>query len=107
MADTLAGKGYVVTTSSVAALTAGAGETITLIGLTVANIHASTGSWVTADVIRSAGTDSEIAHEINIPVNDSLDLLQGKVILNATDTLNLKAENVSSLEATLSYLLQT
>lgn len=107
MADTLAGKGYVITASSVAALTAGAGETITLIGLTVANIHASTASWVTADVIRSTGTDSEIAHEINIPINDSLDLLQGKVILNATDTLNLKAENISSLEATLSYLLQT
>ena len=52
MADTLTGKGYAVTTSMAAALTAASGETITLIGVTVANIHAPTNSWVTVDVVR-------------------------------------------------------
>jgi len=107
MADTLTGKGYAVTTSDAAALTAGGSETITLIGITIANIHATTASWVTANIVRSGGDDSELAHQVSIPVNDSLDLLQGKVILNNNDALWLDAENASSLEASLSYLVQT
>tara|TARA_Y100000034_G_C6521357_1_gene224372 strand:- start:116 stop:439 length:324 start_codon:yes stop_codon:yes gene_type:complete len=107
MADILTGKGYAITTTDAAALTAGASETITLIGVTIANIHASTASWVTANVVRSGGVDSELAHQISIPINDSLGLLQGKVILNSNDALWLDAENASSLEASLSYLVQT
>jgi len=106
MADTLTGKGYAVTASSLAALTAGGSETITLIGITIANVHATDACWVTADVIRS-GTNSELAHQVSIPVNDSLDLLQGKVVLNSNDVLKLQAEAISKLEASLSYLVQT
>jgi hypothetical protein len=107
MADVLTGKGYVITTTMAAALTAGGSETITLIGVTIANIHASAGSWVTVDIVRSGGVDSELAHEIEIPVNDSLDILQGKVVLNANDALWLDAEINSHLEASISYLVQT
>ena len=107
MAEVLTGKGYAITTTDAAALTAGAGETITLIGITIANIHASTASWVTANVVRSGGVDSELAHQVSIPINDALDILQGKVILNANDALWLDAEANSSLEASLSYLVQT
>ena len=107
MANTLTGKGYAITTTDAAALTAGGSETITLIGVTIANIHATTASWVTANVVRSGGVDSELAHQIDIPINDALDLLQGKVVLNAGDALWLDAENASSLEASLSYLVQT
>ena len=107
MANTLTGKGYAITTSDAAALTAGGSETITLIGVTIANIHATTASWVTANVVRSGGVASELAHQISIPINDALDLLQGKVVLNAGDALWLDAETASSLEASLSYLVQT
>jgi len=107
MADTLTGKGYAITTSDAAALTAGGAEVITLIGVTIANIHATDASWVTANIVRSGGVDSELAHQINIPVNDSLDLLQGKVVLNNSDALWLDAENNSNLEASISYLVQT
>ena len=107
MADTLTGKGYAITTTDAAALTAASGQTITLIGVTISNIHASTASWVTANVVRSSGVDSELAHQISIPVNDSLDLLQGKVVLNTADALWLDAENNSNLEASISYLVQT
>jgi len=107
MADTLTGKGYAITTSDAAALTAGGGEVITLIGVTIANIHATDPSWVTANIVRSGGVDSELAHQINIPVNDSLSLLQGKVVLNNSDALWLDAENNSNLEASISYLVQT
>lgn len=107
MAEVLTGKGYVVTETNAAALTAGGSETITLIGVTIANIHASAGSWVSADVVRSGGVNSELAHQVEVPVNDSLDLLQGKVVLNSGDALWLDAEANSHLEASISYLVQT
>lgn len=108
MADVLTGKGYAITTTDAAGLTAGASETITIIGLSVGNIHASVASWVTVNVVRSGGVDSELAHQVNIPINDTLDILNGgKVILNSNDAIWFDAENVSSLEASISYLVQT
>jgi hypothetical protein len=107
MADVLTGKGYAITTTDAAALTAGGSEVITLIGVTVSNIHASAGSWVTVNIVRSGGVDSELAHQIEIPVNDSLDILQGKVVLNNSDAIWFDAEANSHLEASISYLVQT
>ena len=107
MADVLKGKGYAITTTDAAALTAGGSEVITLIGVTVSNIHASAGSWVTVNIVRSGGVDSELAHQIEIPVNDSLDILQGKVVLNNSDAIWFDAEANSHLEASISYLVQT
>jgi len=108
MADTLTGAGYLVTTSLAAGLTAGASETITLIGVTIANVHATDACWVTAHINRTgAGVDTELCHVLSIPVNDSLDLLQGKVVLNSSDAIEFQAEANSKLEATLSYLVQT
>ena len=101
------GKGYAITTTDGAALTAGGSEIITLIGVTVSNIHASAGSWVTVNIVRSGGVDSELAHQIEIPVNDSLDILQGKVVLNNSDAIWFDAEANSHLEASISYLVQT
>jgi len=107
MADVLTGKGYAVTTTDTAALTAAAGQTITLIGLTIGNIHASSSAWVTANIVRSGGVDSEFAHQVSVPTNDSLDLLQGKIVLNTGDSLFLDGEANASLEASISYLVQT
>ena len=106
MADTLTGKGYPLTTTNSSVLAAGGSETITLIGITIANIHATDAAWVTADIVRS-GDNSELCHQISIPVNDSLDILQGKVVLNSGDALWLDAEADNKLEASLSYLVQT
>ena len=107
MANTLTGKGYAVTTTDAAALTAASGQTITMIGITVANIHATTAAWVTINVVRSGGVDTELAHQISIPINDALDPLQGKVVLNTGDAIWFDAEANSSLEASLSYLVET
>ena len=101
------GKGYAITTTDGASLRAGGSEIITLIGVTVSNIHASAGSWVTVNIVRSGGVDSELAHQIEIPVNDSLDILQGKVVLNNSDAIWFDAEANSHLEASISYLVQT
>jgi len=108
MADTLTGAGYAVTTSMAAGLTAGASETITLIGVHITNIHATDACWVSCDVVRSGGTDSELAHQVSIPVNDSLNVLNnGKVILNNNDAIHFQAEANSKLEVAISYLVQT
>jgi hypothetical protein len=108
MADVLAGKGYAITTTDAAGISAGAGEIITIIGLSVGNIHASAASWVTVNVVRSGGVDSELAHQVNIPVNDALDILNGgKLILNNSDAVWFDAEANSHLEASISYLVQT
>jgi hypothetical protein len=108
MADVLTGKGYAITTTDAAGLTASSSQVITIIGLSVANIHATTAAWVTVNVVRSGGVDTELAHQVNIPINDALDILNGgKLILNNSDAVWFDAEANSSLEASISYLVQT
>lgn len=107
MADVLTGKGYLVTTSLAAGLTASASETITIIGCQVSNVHSTTASWLTAHINRSGGVDTELCHELSIPVNDAFNPVQNKIVLNPSDALEFQAENASSLEATISYLVQT
>ncbi len=108
MADTLHMVNADVTTSDPTVLTAGGGETLTVIGCQVANMHASTACWLTATVYQSGGgTNAIICKEVNIPVNDSLNPIQGKLVLETGDYIKMDAENASSLEATISYLKQT
>ena len=107
MADVLTGKGYVATTSQAAGLTAGGSETITLIGCAVANVNESSAYWITAIINRDGGVDTELCHKISIPVSDSLDLLQGKVVLNSGDSIDFIGEAGAALEINLSYLVQT
>ncbi len=108
MADTLHMVSADVGTSYAAALTAGSGETLTIIGCQIANMHASTASHISAKVVQSGGgSESIIAHEINIPVNDAFNPVQGKLVLETGDALHLNSQNASSLEATISYLKQT
>ena len=108
MADTLTGKGYAITNSNATALSAGGSETITIIGCTIANKHATDACWVSVTVNRTGGgVDTKLVNQISIPVNDSLDILQGKVVLNSSDVLEMQAEASSKLDATLSYLVQT
>ena len=108
MADTLHMVNADVTTSDPTVLTAGGGETLTVIGCQVANMHASTACWLTATVYQSGGsTNAIICKEVNIPVNDSLNPIQGKLVLETGDYIKMDAENASSLEAPISYLKQT
>lgn len=107
MPNTLTGGGYAVTTSLTAGLTAGASEIITIIGCNIANVDATDACWVTVNVNRNSGTDTELAHQISIPVNDSLNPIQGKLVLGNSDALEFQAEANSKLEVTFSYLSQT
>ncbi len=108
MADTLHMVNADVTTSDPTVLTAGSGETLTIIGCQIANMHASTNCHVTVTVHQSGGGSNAIlCNQVNIPVNDSLNPIQGKLVLETGDFIKMDAENSSSLEVTISYLKQT
>ena len=67
MADTLKGVSHVLTTAlSGSELTAGSGETITIIGLQVANIHATNAGTLDVKVDRGADDDAYVVKGISI-----------------------------------------
>ena len=108
MADTLKGVSHVLTTAlSGSELAAGSGETITIIGLQVANIHATNAGTLDVKVDRGADDDAYVVKGISIPVTDTLSVLQGKLVLETGDKIQMKADAASTLEANVSYLLQT
>ena len=97
-----------VSTSDPTVLTAGSGETLTIIGCQVANMHATTACHLTVTVYQTGGgTNAILCNQVNIPINDSLNPIQGKLVLETGDYIKMDAENASSLEATISYLKQT
>jgi|TARA_R100001530_G_scaffold71212_2_gene50424 hypothetical protein len=97
-----------VASSYGAALTAGSGETLTIIGCQIANMHATDACHISAKVVQNgAASESILCHEVNIPINDSFNAILGKCVLEDGDALHLNAEAVSKLEATISYLKQT
>ena len=109
MADTLHMVSYDVTASYGSALAAGSGETLTVIGCQIANMHATDACHISAKVVQASGSPSEsiLCHEVSIPVNDSFNAILGKCVLETGDALHLNAEAASKLEATISYLKQT
>tara|TARA_R110002012_G_scaffold285642_2_gene476842 strand:- start:1300 stop:1644 length:345 start_codon:yes stop_codon:yes gene_type:complete len=112
MADVLKSAGYAIVHSAITdaanrALIGTSSKAYTIIGLQIANIHATDAATLECKIDSSAGTDSTIVKDISIPVNDTLQLLQGgKLVLNASDVLRMKADASSKLEATISYLEQ-
>lgn len=108
MANTLTSTFADLTTSDPTVLTAGSGETLTIIGCNIANVHATTAAWVTVTVYASGGgTNAILCKEVNIPVNDAFNPILGKLILTTGMYLKMDAQANSSLEVTLSYLKQT
>ena len=108
MADTLHMVSHDVASSYGAALTAGSGETLTIIGCQIANVHATDACNISAKVVQSGGgSESILCHEVSIPVNDSFNAILGKCVLETGDALHLNAQAASKLEATISYLKQT
>ena len=94
-----------VGTSYGTAYTCPSSTTAIVIGLNAANMHASTASWVSMKTVTSGGgSEAIMAHQINVPINDSFNPVQGKLVLEASDYIQLRAENASSIEATISIL---
>ena len=94
-----------VTTSYATAYTCPGATTAIVIGLNAANMHASTASWVSMKTVTTGGgSEAIMAHQINVPINDSFNPIQGKLVVEAGDYIQLVAENASSIEATISIL---
>ena len=112
MADLLKSVGYAVVHSAIThndnrAFIGASSKAYTIIGLQVANIHATDAATLECKIDSAAGVDSTIVKDISIPVNDTLSLLQGgKLVLNASDVLRMKADASTKLQATISYLEQ-
>ena len=105
MANTFQRVIYDVTTSYVTAYTCPSSTTAIVIGFNGANVHASTGSWFsTKTVTTGGGSEAIMANQIEVSINDSFNPIQGKLVLEANDYIQLQAENASSIEATISIL---
>lgn len=105
MANTFKMVSYDVTTSYATAYTAPGSTTTVIIGFQIANVDATDACWASVKVVQSGGgSESIIANQISIPVNDTLNPIQGKLVLEAGDYIQIQAETVSDLEATISML---
>jgi len=92
----------IVTTASQAVYTTPAGVSTVVLLAQFVNVSSSTGN-VTMYQSRS-GTDIEIAKEFPIPANDAGSLLTGRLILEAADSLKVKAGSNNTFKFVFSYL---
>ena len=105
MANTFQRVIYDGTTSYVTAYTCPGSTVAIVIGFNAANMHASNGSWFSVKTVTTGGgSEAIMAHQINVPINDSFNPIQGKLVVEAGDYIQLRAENASSIEATISIL---
>lgn len=97
--------GLAVTGSATAIVTnsAASGKVLKINTLIASNISGTNG-WVTVDVYKNATTAFEIAFQITVPTNSSLNVIGGSSIyLEENDALRLTANASTVIEAVVSY----
>ena len=83
---------------------------IVILGLTLANVHtAQVTASVTlvSTVTQTSQTQNTTAHLIKdaaIPVGASLSVLDGKIVANATDTINIDCSVADKVSVIMSYM---
>ena len=83
---------------------------IVILGLTLANVHTSqvTASvTLVSDTTQASQTANTTAHLIKsaaIPVGASLSVLDGKIVANATDTINIDCSVADKVSVIMSYM---
>jgi hypothetical protein len=81
--------------------------TTTIIGITLANVSASSIN-VGIGITRAAADNINVLKSVPIPQGSSLEVMQGnKVVLEATDTLTVISDVSSSLDVAVSLLEMT
>lgn len=86
---------------------AAASVTGTGIVLTVraTNIHASNDGTVTVEIVDGTSGQSEVAHELTVPNGTSVEIAgTSKLVLEAGDKLQVKADATSTIELFVSWL---
>ena len=93
------------TTSSYAtAYTCPGATTAIVIGFTACNVHASDAkSFELKTVTSGGGSEAILVSGISIPVADSLNPIQGKLVLEAGDYIQIKGTD-ANIEVTMSIL---
>ena len=90
-----------VGTSPSTSYTVPAATTAVMIGMTVANIH----SQQVIISVQVAGV--YLVQEAPVPVGSSLSVLDGKIILEASDTVVVTSSEAASIDVIISILEQT
>jgi hypothetical protein len=103
MAETFQSVQQATTASFVTAYTAPALTTAILIGFSAANTDASAAKDFSLQKVASGGGTTILANEISIPTNDSLNPLQGKLVLEAGDYIQIKGTD-TAIDCTISIL---
>ncbi len=80
--------------------------TCVVIGCTIANITASA-ITVDAKIENNDGDNIEIGRNLPIPTGSSLDILAGKIVMEASDILKIQSDTANSTSIALSIMEQT
>jgi len=92
-----------VTTTTTTIYTAPAGVTTVILLAQVANIHQSNNVTITANHVRGSNSTA-IIRNTTVPVNDAVNLLTGKLILQTGDSFTISASANNNSQLLLSYL---
>ena len=106
MANTFKNAYHDVTTSLAAAYTAGSGVTAIVLTCRITNVDGTNDATVDAEIVDNGGSEAAyIAYELSCPADTTVELAgTSKLVLEAGDTLKLKASAASDLEAFISVL---
>jgi hypothetical protein len=80
--------------------------TTVIIGCTIANITASA-ITVDATLENNDGDNIKIGLNLPIPTGSSLDILAGKIVMEASDVLKIQSDTANSTSIALSIMEQT
>ena len=90
-------------TTDMTVYTVGAGKTTVIIGLTIANITAGS-ITVNATIENNDGDNISIAKNLPIPTGSSLDILAGKIVMEASDVLKVQSNTANATSIALSIM---
>jgi len=89
------------------------GSTTTIvIGCTLANIHATANLNADVQIVTAAssgenGDDVYVIKGVPVPNSSSLEIIEGKIVLETGDAIKVRSDTASSIDVALSVLEQT
>ena len=86
--------------------------TTIVIGCTLANIHASANLNADVQIVTAAssgenGDDVYVIKGVPVPNSSSLEIIEGKIVLETGDAIKVRSDTASSVDVALSVLEQT
>jgi hypothetical protein len=89
-----------------------ASTTTIVIGCTLANIHATANLNADVQIVTAAssgenGDDVYVIKGVPVPNKSSLEIIEGKIVLETGDAIKVRSDTASSVDVALSVLEQT